>query len=320
MHFPPPLPGVLVGTATPDDAGVFRIAPDLALVQTVDFFTPVVDDPYDFGRIAAVNALSDVYAMGARPITALNLAAFPATLDPALLGRILQGGVDVLESVGVALLGGHTVDDPEPKYGLAVTGTVHPDRILRKGGAKPGDRLLLTKPIGMGVATTAIKKASLSTQELEETVGVMLRLNNQVDALGRHSVHALTDITGFGLLGHLLEMLEASGVGAEISFSAVPLLSFAPRLAQAGLFPAGSLRNLDHVAPHTQFAPSLTRWQQTLLADAVTSGGLLIAVPASDAASLAQALLDTGALLARDIGRIVARDHGTPDRPVTVVL
>lgn len=319
MHFPHRLPDVLVGTDTPDDAGVIRIAPDLALVQTVDFFTPVVDDPYDFGRIAAVNALSDVYAMGARPITALNLAAFPSTLDAGILGRILQGGVDILDSVGVALLGGHTVDDPEPKYGLAVTGTVHPDRILRKGGARPGDRLLLTKPIGMGVATTAIKKASLTPEELDEAVGVMLRLNDQTDALGQSGVHAVTDVTGFGLLGHLLEMLSASGATAELSFSAVPLLSFVPSLAQAGLFPAGSYRNLAHVTPHTRFSQDLDAWQRTLMADAVTSGGLLIAVAAPEASALARALMDAGALLAQEIGRITKPWSAESDLRITVL-
>ncbi len=303
---------MLVGTETPDDAGVFQIAPDVALVQTVDFFTPIVDDPYDFGRIAAVNALSDVYAMGARPITALNLAAFPAGMDPAILGQILQGGVDILDSIGVALLGGHTVDDTEPKYGLAVTGLVHPNHILRKGGAEPGDHLLLTKPIGIGVATTAIKKDPLAPNELSEAISVMLKLNDQLSALSRFPVHAATDVTGFGLLGHLLEMLRASGASAELAFSRVPLLSFAPRLAQAGLFAAGSLRNLAHVAPHTRFDPDLADWERGLLADAVTSGGLLLAVPEAHAHGLSEALLEEGAWIARDIGQVRAHEPADP--------
>lgn len=309
-----------MGTDTPDDAGVFQITPDLAIVQTVDFFTPVVDDPYDFGRIAAVNALSDVYAMGARPVTALNLAAFPATMDASILGQILQGGVDILDSVGVALLGGHSVDDPEPKYGLAVTGVVHPGRILHKGGAQPGDHLLLTKPIGIGVATTAIKKAPLQPEELAEATRVMLHLNNQLGALKGHEIHAATDVTGFGLLGHLLEMLQASHQAAEIFFSRVPLLSFAERLARANLFPAGSLRNLEHVRPFSQFDQSLASWERGLLADAVTSGGLLLAVPERGVTALSQALLGEGALVVCDIGTITTPVMDRNREPTIVVL
>jgi selenide,water dikinase len=303
---PSPLPGVLVDASKGDDAGVYAIAPDLALVQTVDYFTPVVDDPYDFGRIAAVNALSDVYAMGARPITALNLAGFPQGMDPSILARILQGGADVLAEAGVALLGGHTVDDQEPKYGLAVTGVVHPDQLLRTEGARPGDVLLLTKPIGVGLATTALKRGLLTEEEVEEVTQVMLRRNDQVHVLHAFCVHAATDVTGFGLLGHLLEILRHSGVGAVVASGRVPVLRSARRLAHEDLFPTGSRRNAAYVAPYVDFHPHVPEPERALLSDAVTSGGLLLAVEAGQAQEVAQALREAGAVTADAIGHVVA--------------
>ena len=297
---------MLIGLAAPDDAGVYRIAPDLALVQTVDFFTPVVDDPYTFGRIAAVNALSDVYAMGARPVTALNVAAFPSGDDPgpAVFARILQGGLDVLSEAGVALLGGHTVDDPEPKYGLAVTGLVHPAQLRTKGGARAGDRLLLTKPIGIGALTTAMKRDLLAPSEADAVIACMLRLNSQTAALADPAVHAVTDVTGFGLLGHLLEVTQASGLGAQIHLAGVPVLDGAHGLVVQGIVPAGSRKNLAYVRPHIVADPAVGESDLQLLADAVTSGGLLVAVASDGAERVAAALRAEGAMVAQDIGRI----------------
>ena len=302
-----------MGLEHPDDAGVYRLSPDHALVQTVDFFTPIVDDPYDFGRIAAVNALSDVYAMGARPITALNLAAFPAGDDPGpkVLARILQGGLDVLTAAGVALLGGHTIDDPEPKFGLAVTGLVHPDRIRTKGGARPGDRLLLTKPIGIGAATTALKQGRLDSAEVAAVTALMLRPNDQLGAIQSDGVHAATDVTGFGLLGHLLEMVRASGVGARIVLGRVPVLPGAPALVAAGVLPGGSRKNLAFVRPHLRVAEGVGEPALQLLADAVTSGGLLLAVAAAEADEVSRRLEAEGAVLAREIGEVTRDGAGT---------
>jgi selenide, water dikinase len=303
---------VLIGLERPDDAGAYRLGPDLAIVQTVDFFTPIVDDPYDFGRIAAVNALSDVYAMGARPITALNLAAFPAGDDPgpAVLARILQGGLDVLTDAGVALLGGHTIDDPEPKYGLAVTGIAHPERIRTKGGARAGDRLLLTKPIGIGAATTALKQGRLTAAEIAALTALMLRRNDQLESVQSDGVHAVTDVTGFGLLGHLLEMVRASGVGARIKADRVPVVAMAPALVRSGVVPGGSRKNLAFVRPHLRPAAGVDDADLQLLADAVTSGGLLLAVQSEAVSAVAEGLKAEGAVLVAEIGEITATAAG----------
>ncbi len=310
-------PNVLVGLDSPDDAAVVRLTDDLALVFTTDFFTPIVDDPRDFGRIAATNALSDVYAMGARPLVALNIAAFPAkTLPLEILGKILAGGAEVARAAGIAIAGGHTIDDPEPKYGLAVVGTVHPDRVWRKGGARPGDALVLTKALGTGILSTAIKRDLLAETSPagRAMVASMTTLNASAADLARArsvTVHAATDVTGYGLAGHLFEMLRASErVAAVIDPDALVALPESLALARAGCLAGGTKSNREHagaalrVGAHT---PDEIAW---LACDAQTSGGLLFAVPAVEAEGFAAALRDEARLeAARVIGHVVASDE-----------
>lgn len=286
---------------------MYRIAPDLALVQTVDFFTPIVDDPYQFGQIAAANSLSDVYAMGGTPLTALNIVAFPVGVVPDdVLLKILQGGAAKAREAGLTIVGGHTVDDPEPKYGMAVTGTIHPDRIMRNKGARVGDRLVLTKPIGTGILTTACKRDRIPADALAEAAEWMATLNRAASlACLEVGVHACTDVTGFGLAGHLHEMVSASGVGALLRFESLPLLPDALVLAKEGVVPGGTKRNLEFLAPHLRVMPGLGEPEQWLLADAQTSGGLLAAVPAAKAEYLLQALQQHGAR-GWEIGEVVA--------------
>jgi selenide, water dikinase len=298
---------VLVGAATADDAAVYRLSADQALVATVDYITPVVDDPYEFGAIAAANSLSDVYAMGARPIFALNVVGFPRdTLPLDVLGRILEGGASIATEAGIGVIGGHSVDDPEPKYGLVALGLVHPDRIVANAGARPGDRLFLTKPLGMGVLTTAIKRDLAPPATVELAVRSMRTLNRAAcEAMLEVGPHAATDVTGFGLVGHLLEMLNASGVGAELHLGRVPVLEGVWDLARAGCYPGGSQRNHAHIAPWVDWG-DLEEAEQLVLADAQTSGGLLIAVPAERAETLRTALQARGTLAAAEIGEVTA--------------
>ena len=283
----PPLPEnkqVLVGLDTGDDAGVYQLTDDLAIVQTLDFFTPIVDDPYDFGQMAAANALSDIYAMGAQPITALNIVAFPIfTLDKAILTAILTGAQDKLKEANTALLGGHSIDDQEPKFGLSVTGTIHPDQVKTNAGAKLGDVLILTKPIGVGISTTALKDQLLSRAEINRVTTIMATLNKAAaEVMNAFNVHACTDITGFGLLGHLSEMAHESNQALTINYQDVPMLPRLRELCQQGAIPGGSRNNLKHVAASVQFDAELDEIDQLILADAVTSGGLLMAVDKSD--------------------------------------
>jgi selenide,water dikinase len=300
-------PAVLVDTSTVDDAAVYRIAPDRALVATVDFFTPIVDDPYDYGRIAATNALSDIYAMGARPLFALNLVAFPRKLlGEDTLGRILEGGSDVARDAGIPILGGHSVDDAEPKYGLCAIGEVHPDRIVRNSGARAGDALVLTKPIGTGVIATALKQGAAPANAVEAMVTSMTTLNRAgAEAMLAIGVNAATDVTGFGLLGHLHSMLRASGVAARIDATSVPLLPAAVELAGQRFVPAGSTRNLEDLGDHLAWADGIGDALRILLCDAQTSGGLLIAVPAAKADALIAALRAAPTLVAARIGEVV---------------
>lgn len=273
-------PNVLVGLDAPDDAGVYRIRPDLALVQTVDFFTPIVDDPYAFGQIAAANALSDVYAMGGRPILALNIVGFPIRrLPEQVLASILHGGADKIREAGAVIVGGHSIDDGEPKYGLAVTGVVHPDRVLTKAGARPGDLLVLTKPIGIGVITTAVKRGLVPQKTVDEAIAVMTRLNDVTDALYAAGVRSVTDVTGFGLLGHAAEMARASGVSLSISAGRVPVIPAAYEYAEQDVFPGGSRANRRHADRWAEFDERVPERDRMLLCDAITSGGLLIACP-----------------------------------------
>ncbi len=294
----------MVGTETSDDAAVYRLTPDLAIVQTVDYITPLVDDPYAYGQIAAANALSDVYAMGARPIVALNIVAFPATELPLeILGEILRGGADKAHEANVSVVGGHSVDDHEPKYGMAVTGVVHPDKIIRNSRAQPGDRLILTKPLGMGIISTAIKRDLASTELIERAIAIMSTLNRAAaEAAIAIGVHAATDVTGFGLLGHLHEMTAGSGLSARISARQVPVLPEVPQLARDGIVPGGSRRNLTFAEDFVRFDPSVSPETPLVLADAQTSGGLLLAVAERKSAELQRALYDHGVVTVADIG------------------
>jgi cysteine desulfurase len=285
-------PAVLVGVETADDAAVYRISDEVAIVQTVDFFTPVVDDPYHFGAISAANSLSDIYAMGARPLFGLNIVGFPSNRLPmSILERILQGAADKAAEAGISIIGGHTVDDTEPKYGLAVTGIVHPDRVVTNAAARPGDGLILTKPIGLGIVTTAIKRGLADDALVERAITVMSALNREAaEAMIEVGVSACTDVTGFGLLGHLHEMTSGSGVDVELYAEAVPVLPEVWSLAGADLVPGGSRNNLAHVAPHVDWEAGISEVQKLVLADAQTSGGLLIAVPQERLGALMDAL------------------------------
>ena len=273
-------PNALIGHKTGDDAAVYRLADDRSLVVTADFFTPIVDDPYDFGRIAAANALSDIYAMGARPLFVLNLVGFPRKLlGDGILDEILRGGSEVAGEAGVPILGGHSIDDPEPKYGLVAIGEVHPDRMVTNANARPGDAVVLTKPIGSGVIATAIKQDVAADDVISAAVEVMTTLNLVAcEAMLAAGADAGTDVSGFGLLGHLHRMLLASGVAAELSAGDVPLMQGAPALAEAGHIPGGTKRNLEDLADSISFSDSVDGVTRTLLGDAQTSGGLLISV------------------------------------------
>jgi len=310
-------PRILVDAATRDDAAVFQMAPDRAIVATVDFFTPIVDDAYDFGRIAAANAFSDVYAMGATPLLALNLVGWPRDKVPLdLLGDVLRGGQDIAREAGAFVLGGHSVDDPEPKYGMVAIGEVHPARVVTNAGARPGDALVLTKPIGTGILTTALKRDLLTAADLAPAVAVMTTLNaGAARAMRAVDVHAATDVTGFGLLGHLHSLLTASGAAAEIRASAVPLLPRARELAERGAIPGGTRRNLESLAGAVEFAAGIDEAARLLLADAQTSGGLLIALPEAQVPALRAALERERAPTAAAIGRVVA---GPPGRIAVV--
>jgi selenide,water dikinase len=276
-------PRVLVGSATADDAAVVRVRDDLALVHTVDFFTPIVDDPYAFGRIAATNALSDVYAMGAEPISALNLVAFPLErLGADVLTEILRGGHDAVAAAGASIVGGHSIDDPEPKYGLAVTGTVHPDAILTNAGGRPGDALFLTKPLGAGTVATAIKRGLADEDLVARAIAVMTTLNADAARASRAAgARALTDVTGFGLLGHLYELAHASGCAAEVDAAAVPAIDGVLELLDGGeALAGGTRRNRADAETFTSFAADVPEARRWLVCDAMTSGGLLAAIPA----------------------------------------
>lgn len=304
---------LLVGLDTSDDAGVFRLNDETAIVQSVDFFTPIVDDAYDFGRIAAANSLSDIYAMGAQPLTALNLVAFPATgLDKRILGDILRGGMDKLREAGVTLLGGHSIDDPEPKYGMSVTGVVHPDRVIPNSAARVGDVLVLTKPIGIGAVTTAIKQGKAEPETIRRVTEIMAELNKAAAEVmvATDGVHACTDITGFGLLGHAREMAAGSGVSLMIDAAKVPSLPEAKDFIAAGVLPGGSKKNLQSLMPYVQFAETVDDVERQLLADAVTSGGLLIAVDADQAEELVAKMHEKGVVRATPIGQVVPGEAG----------
>jgi selenide, water dikinase len=305
-------PNALVATETADDAAVYRLDAETAIVSTVDYITPVVDDPFVYGQIAAANSLSDVWAMGGRPLFALNIVGFPPDVVPRdVLVEILRGGASKAAEAGVPILGGHTVRDDEPKYGLVVNGIVHPDRIIRNRGARPGDVLVLTKPLGIGIMTTAIKRDLASSSLIVRVTEAMTVLNRgAAEAMLEVGVSAATDVTGFGLLGHLREVTAASGVAAEISSSAVPVMDGADELASAGCVPGGSQDNLDFLMSGEvlQWDASIPEARKLVLADAQTSGGLLIAVPEQRSAQLLAALQRARTPVAAVIGRVLRED------------
>ena len=300
---------LLVGFDTSDDAAVYRLTDDLAVVQTLDFFPPIVDDPYDYGAIAAVNALSDVYAMGGVPLLALNIVCFPEDLPKEVLGRMLLGGMDVAKEAGIVIAGGHTVKDREPKYGLSVTGVVRPDRIITNAAAAPGDDLVLTKPLGSGIITTAAKAGVTDDKILAGAVDTMRQLNRTAaEVMVEAGVKSATDITGFGLAGHLLGMLRASGTAAKLSFPDVPLLPGVRELADRGVVPGGTRNNLDAFDAQIAWGPDITDEEKLILCDAQTSGGLLIAVPHASTQAVLDGLTRRGAT-GVVIGRVVAPEE-----------
>lgn len=304
-------PRLLVSGATMDDAGVYRLTDELALVQTVDFFTPMVDDPYLFGQIAAANALSDVYAMGGKPLTAMNIAAFPVnTMDLGILRDIFRGGADKLKEAKTLLVGGHTIEDQEPKYGLSVTGIVHPEKIWTNRGGKPGDSLVLTKPLGTGIISTAIKGEMAGRESVEEAVRFMTTLNNAAaEAAAQVGVHACTDVTGFGLLGHLYEMMTPE-IGFEIIWPQVPLMAGTKDYASWGLVPGGARRNLKYLHDAVEREKGISDIAMDILADPQTSGGLLLAVSSEKAQALVAALHERGVAAAQVIGYVTDKHPG----------
>ncbi|UCZ55324.1 selenide, water dikinase SelD [Bacillus shivajii] len=276
---------LLVGHETSDDGGVYKLTDEIALIQTVDYFTPIVDDPYMFGQIAAANALSDVYAMGGKPTTVLNIVGYPIKKLPYhMLADILKGAADKVEEAGAVTVGGHSIDDIEPKFGLSVTGTVHPERVMKNVGAKPGDVLVLTKPVGVGILTQAIKKQQATESEEAAVTQAMTELNRVAcESLADLEVHAVTDVTGFGLLGHAYEMANGSNVSFEFQYNNIPVLEGAIQHAQGGIMPGGTKANHKWLAEEIEYDEDLSEAEQFLLCDTITSGGLLLSMPERDA-------------------------------------
>jgi selenide,water dikinase len=296
-----------------DDAGVYRLRDDLALIQTVDFFTPVVDDPYTFGRIAVTNALSDVYAMGGKPLTAMNIVCFPVgKMDIGILREILRGGLDQMREAGVILVGGHSVEDDEPKYGLSVTGVIHPDRVLANRGAMPGDRLILTKALGSGIVSTAVKGGVAEPAMQRRSVATMMELNRTAAELlaARSDIHACTDITGFGLLGHAMEMIEGTKTGMKIYSAAIPYFEGIQELVKMGIFPGGLIRNRKYRQRQIEKGPNCPEWMVDLLFDPQTSGGLFISLPEAGAQELLAEMVKAGLEDAAIVGEVVSTPPG----------
>jgi len=301
-------PNVLVGNETGDDSAIYRLDDRVALVLTVDFFAPIVDDPFEYGRIAVANALSDVYAVGGRPITALNIAAFPRELPSDVIAKVLEGGQAKAEEAGILIVGGHTVDDKEPKYGLAVTGIVTPGEEITNANAQPGDVLILTKAIGSGVITTAGKAGTVPAEVVDEAVRSMAALNKGAsEAMIEVGVNSATDITGFGLLGHLSQMMKASGTTAEINVDSIPLLPGAKQLAEDGYISGGTARNAEAVKSSVNVDDGITDIEFSLLADAQTSGGLLISVPEERSNALIKQLVTNSSLYSSVIGKVTTQ-------------
>ena len=316
--FPPAdYPDLIIGLGEHDDAAVWRLDDDRALVVTTDFFTPVVDDPYDYGAIAAANSLSDIYAMGGVPFLALNIAALPPDLPPEVSAEILRGGAEKARQAGVVVGGGHTVQDKEPKYGLIALGFVNPAEMITKGGARVGDKLLISKPLGFGTTTTALKNGQADPSDVAEAVEWMLRLNKGAAELAREfSVKGGTDVTGFGLLGHAYEIAQASGVKLRFSFGSIPILSGAQRYAQEWIFPGGSTDNRAFFGPHVNFDPQINEPSQMLLFDAQTSGGLLLSISPENlepvlarAAEIEQPLWEVGEVVSGEGIQVTRGNH-----------
>ena len=304
-------PDLLVGTETGDDAAVYRINDHTALIMTVDFFPPITDDPFEFGEIAAANSFSDVYAMGGKPLVALNIVGFPASMDKDILGEILRGGYSKAAEAGCLIAGGHTVDDPEPKYGLSVVGTVEPGKQVTNAGARLGDVLVLTKPLGTGIITTAGKQGIVDTEVMKGAVMTMSTLNRAAaEAMGKVGVHSATDITGFGLMGHLKSMVRGSKVTAEVRLGQVPVLPGAWDLLDRGVAPGGTHRNLDSVADTVQWSTELGEREQLLLCDAQTSGGLLISVSGEKQDALVSELKAHGVDIVAVVGAVTEESSG----------
>jgi len=295
-----------------EDAGVYKLSEEMAIVQTLDFFTPIVDDPYIFGQVTAANALSDVYAMGGRPLTAMNIVCFPVkTMDMSILREILAGGLDKIREAGVTLVGGHSVEDQELKYGLSVTGIIHPAKVVLNTGAEVGDKLLLTKPLGTGIISTALKGGLAEEGAVSKAIKCMVTLNRRASELMMEvDVHACTDVTGFGLLGHACEMIGEADVGMVIYSSSVPLLPETEGYAQMGLIPAGTIRNRDFRLPMIELATEISDERLLILFDAQTSGGLLISMPGQEADMLLQRMHEEGIEEAAIIGEVVAEPKG----------
>jgi selenide,water dikinase len=295
-----------------DDASVYKLSDELAIIQTVDFFTPIVDDPYDFGQIAVANALSDVYAMGGKPLTAMNIVCFPIKkLDISILKDILKGGIDKMKEAGVTLVGGHSIDDAELKYGLSVTGTVHPERLVTNSGAKAGDKLILTKPLGTGILSTALKAGKVSKETVAKITKYMAALNKKASELMQEvGVHACTDITGFGLLGHACQIAQNSQVGINVNSGSIPIFTEVEEFAKAGLYPGGLYRNKDFYGKMVEFSKQVPDYIQDILFDAQTSGGLLIVLAPEAAELLMSKLQKAGVQDAAIIGEIVSKPVG----------
>ncbi len=303
-----PVPELLVGHETSDDAGVYQLTDSIALIQTVDYFTPVVDDPYMFGQIAAANSLSDVYAMGGEPKTVLNIVGYPIKkLGAEMLSEILRGAAEKVKEAGAITVGGHSIDDQEPKFGLSVTGIVHPEKVWKNVGAVPGDVLVLTKPIGVGILTTGIKRGAVSPEQEKKVTETMALLNKTAaEALKKYHPHAVTDVTGFGLLGHGSEMARGSSVSFEFDFSSVPFLEGSLELARAGIVPGGTKSNHSWLKDDIEYS-GLSLEEQLVACDAITSGGLLVSMPAEEAELYVSDLHSVGLKEAAIVGKVTEK-------------
>jgi selenide, water dikinase len=306
-------PNLLTGYEHAEDAGVYKLSDDMALVQTVDFFTPTVDDPYTFGQIAATNAINDIYAMGGKPLTAMNIVCFPIkTMDKSVLREVLRGGLSKMREAGVLLVGGHSVEDNEIKYGLSVTGLIHPDKILYNRGAKPGDKLILTKPLGTGIVSTAIKADAAGPQLIQKATACMTELNKKASELmlSQRDIHSCTDITGFGFFGHACEMIEGESIGLRIDSSAIPIFAGIQDLVESGYIPGGLYRNRNFRMAQIEKAPSCPDWIYDVCFDPQTAGGLFFSLPAIHAHSLVEKMRAAGLADAAVIGDVVTGHPG----------